>query len=305
MSAAGPGPGGWKPGEDAFRAAEVASQTRTARAQVNLTRITLAATLVAIFTATFTAVFSVNQSKSSLTVAEQSIEQQANESRLATAVMAIGGQTPAERVAGVELLWRHVDEQLTAAASTPVNSLDREDAHGLYISALIILSDFISRSQPGANAPCALPRQVDVQYAADELQNLLDAKARFMMLQPGSGPPAVDLSYAELCDQYWPRINFDGLSGANLPGIDLRGSNLQESRWGDAFLGGAQLQCADLRYADLSHATLTGADLRGANVADASLPHNLPASQLDGTVSVLARSWNPLPCLANGDGRTK
>jgi Pentapeptide repeats (8 copies) len=305
MTAGGPSPGGWKPGEDKFREAEVASQKRTARAQVNLTRITLLATLAAIFTAGFTAVFSVNQSnfsvkesRNSLTVAEQGIERQAGESRLATAVMAIGGQTPAERVAGVELLWRYVDEQLTAALSTPVNSGDRHDAHGLYLSAVIILSDFIPRTQPRVNAPCTLPRQLDVQYAADELQNLLNLKARFMMLQAGSEPPAVDLSYAELCDQYWFKINFEGLSGANFPGIDLRGSNLQWSRWGDAYLGGAQLQCADLRHADLSRATLIRADLRGANVADASLPRTLLASQRAGMVSVLNGNWNQQLCLA-------
>jgi Pentapeptide repeats (8 copies) len=303
MTAAGTSPEG-KLGEDKFRAAEVAAAEKTARAQVNLTKITLLATLVAIFTAAFTSVFSVNQSnfsvkesRNSLNVAEQGIERQAGESRLTTAVMAIGGQTPAERVAGVELLWRYVDEQLTAALGTRVNSGDREDAHGLYLSAVIILSDFIPRTQPGANAPCALPRQLDVQYAADELQNLLNLKARFMMLQAGGKPPAVDLSYAELCDQYWSNINFEGLSGANFPGIDLRGSNLQGSRWGDAYLGGAQLQCADLRHADLSHATLTGADLRGANVADASLPVTLRASQRAVTVSVLNGNWNQQLCL--------
>ena len=300
MSNAGPGPEDWKPREEDYRRDEVTSQKRTSTAQVITTVVAVVATVVAIFTAAF----AVIQSRSSLTVAEQGIERQTDESRLTTAVMAIGGQTPAERVAGVELLWRHVDERLTAAASTPLNSWDRQDARGLYTSALIILSDFIPRVQPGASIPCALPRQVDVQYAADELKQLLDAKARFMALKPGSRPLAVDLSYAELCDQSWPGVSFEGLSTAWLPGIDLRGSNLQGSLWGTAYLGGAQLQCADLRNADLSHASLEGADLRGANLAGALLPANLRTSQLIGAVSIPKGSWNPGPCLTNGYGRS-
>jgi hypothetical protein len=300
MSIAGSDPGGWKRNEENYRREEVTSQKRTSTTQVIITGVTVVATVVAIFTAAF----AVIQSRNSLTVAEQGIERQGDESRLTTAVTAIGGQTPAERVAGVELLWREVDERLTAAASTPLNSWDRQDARGLYMSALIILSDFIPRAQPGANTPCALPRQVDVQYAADELKQLLDAKAGFMALKPGSPPPAVDLSYAELCDQSWPGVSFEGLSAAWLPGIDLRGSNLQGSLWGTAFLGGAQLQCADLRNADLSHASLEGADLRGANLAGALLPGNLRTSQLIGAVSIPTGSWNPGPCLTNGYGRS-
>ena len=294
MNIAGSGPGDWKPREEDYRRYEVATQKRTSTAQVITTGVAVVGTLVAIFTAAF----AVIQSRNSLIAAEQASQQQADQNRLTTAVAAIGGQTPAERVAGVELLWRLVDERLTEATSMPLNSWDRQDARSLYTSALITLSDFVPRAQPGTNAPCRLPRQVDVQYAADELQQLLNAKARFMALKEGSSPPAIDLSYAELCDQSWPRVSFEGLSAAWLPGIDLRGSNLQGSLWGTAFLGGAQLQCADLRNADLSHASLEGADLRGANLAGALLPSNLRTSQLTGAVSIPEGSWNPGPCLA-------
>lgn len=300
MSMAGPGPGGWKLNEEQYRLDEVNSQKRMSTWQAVTTVVTIVATLAAIGTAAF----AVIQSRNSLTVAEQGIERQADETRLTTAVTAIGGQTPAERVAGVELMWRLVDERLTGAASTPLNSWDRQDARGLYTSALITLSDFIPRTQSGANAPCALPRQVDVQYAADELQQILNAKTQFMALKPGSSPPAIDLSYAELCDQSWPGISFEGLSGAWLPGLDLRGSDLQGSLWGTAYLGGAQLQCADLRNADLSHATLTGADLQGANLAGALLPGNLPKSQLIHVVSIPNGNWNPDQCLTTGYGRS-
>ena len=300
MNIAGSGRGDWKPREEDYRRDEVATQKRTSTAQVITTGVAVVGTLVAIFTAAF----AVIQSRNSLIAAEQASQQQADQNRLTTAVAAIGGQTPAERVAGVELLWRLVDERLTEAASPPLNSWDRQDARGLYTSALITLSDFIPRAQPGTNAPCGLPRQVDVQYAADELQQLLNAKARFMALKDGSSPPAIDLSYAELCDQSWPGVSFEGLSAAWLPGIDLRGSNLQGSLWGTAYLGGAQLQCADLRNADLSHASLEGADLRGANLAGALLPGNLRSSQLTGAVSIPTGSWNPGLCLTNGYGRS-
>lgn len=295
MSAVGSGQEGWRPHEEEYRRDEVASQKRLSKAQRIVTWTTVVATLVAIAAATLAVV----QSRDSVNVAEQGIQRQSEENRLATAVTAIGGQTVAERVAGVELLRRHVDERLAEAASTALNSWDRQDARDLYTSALVILANYLPRGPLAANAPCVLPRPLDAQYAAKELKQLLDSKAEFMALEPNSKPPAVDLSYVEMCNQSWPGIRFDGLSGAYLLKIDLRGSNLQMSQWGTAFLAGAKLQCADLRGANLSQATLTGADLRGANVAGAQFPSTLQAAQLVGAVRVPTGNWDPTSCLSN------
>lgn len=303
MSAVSSGTGGssgtgpWKRPEEEYRQKEIASQKRSSWAQVIATVLTATATLIA--------TFAVLQSRNAVHVAEQGIQRQTDETRLTTAVTAIGGTTPAERAAGIELLRRHVDERLTAATGTALNSWDRQDARGLYTSALIILSDYLPREQPGAKAPCA-PRPLDEKYAADELQQLLAEKAQFMALKPGSNPPAVDLSYAELCDQYWQGVSFDGIpkGKAWLLGIDLRGSNLRTSQWGTATLTGAKLQCADLQGADLSHATLTGADLRGANLAGAQLPSTRGKAKLDGANWTPRESWDPGRCLTNGYGRS-
>jgi hypothetical protein len=296
MSAVGSGPGGWKQDEKEYRYDEVVSQKQSARAQLKLTRITMVTTLVAILTA----FFAVFQSQESLHVAEQGIERQADENRLNTAVTAIAGQTPAERLAGVELLWRHVKERLMAAERTPLGSWDRQDVRGLYTSALIILTGFLPRVEHPANKACPVVKSLDVVYAADEVKQLLDERAQFMALMPGGPRPSVDISYAALCGQSWSGVRFDGLNAAYLMGIDLRGSNLKGSQWGNANLAKAKLQCANLSGAHLGSANLTGADLRGAIVAGAQLPNNLQAQQTVGTVRVAKEKWDPLKCLTDG-----
>ncbi len=282
-------PQGLQPKEEReLRLSEVRSQKYSAWAQL---LIGIAAVLAAVV-----AVIAASVAKTAVQATEVGIQRQTDESRLATAVTAIGGTTPAERVAGVELLRRLVEERLAAAAATPANSWDRWDAHGLYMTSTVILANYLR--SVSADPRCLSPMPLDDQYAADELESLLYMKADVLALKVGS-IPAIDLSHDELCQQYWPGIRFDWLATAYLKDIDLRGSDLYGSLWGSADLVGAQLQCTNLNGADLSDANLTAADLRGADLLGARLPKGLAPAQLMGSVRVPASKWNPAPCLEN------
>jgi Pentapeptide repeats (8 copies) len=286
-------PDDWKPGEKELRIQEVATQKRMSWVQ-----LVVAGTA---FLASLAAVGAVLVAWGGVNVAQKGIQRQADENRLATAVTAIGEKNAAERVGGVTLLRRHVEERLVAAASTAPNSPDRWDAYGLYTSALVILANYL-RGVPFTTAkePCPSPMPLDDQYAADALKQLLDMKAAVLALKVGSAP-TVDLSSVELCSQHWTDIKFDWLAAAYLLKINLRGSNLEDSHWGHAFLVGAQLQCANLSGADLSHTNMTAADLRGANLYRTKLPKNIKRARQAGVIHVPTSKWNPGPCLSNPD----
>jgi hypothetical protein len=283
-------PDDWKPGEKELRIKEVATQKRMSWAQLLVAGTALVASLAA--------VGAVLVARDAVNVAHEGIQRQTDESRLATVVTAIGEKNAAERVAGVTLLRRQVDERLMAAASTAPNSSDRWDAYGLYTSALVILANYLRGVPLTYKKPCPSPMPLDDQYAADELKHLLDMKAAVLALKVGS-PPTVDLSSVELCTQHWVGIRFDWLAAAYLLKINLTGSNLANSHWGHAYLVGAQLECANLSGADLSHTTMTAANLRGANLYRTQLPKNIKPAQLVGTISVPTPKWNPGPCLSN------
>jgi len=274
-----------------LRIKEVTTQKRMSWAQLVVALTALVASLAAV-----SAVVEANRA---VHVAQQGIQRQADETRLATAVTAIGEKEAAERVAGVTLLGRHVEERLVAAASTAPNSPDRSDAYGLYTSVLVILANYL-RGVPLTTAKehCPSPMPLDDQYAAKTLKQLLDMKAAVLALKVDSSPPTVDLSSVELCSQHWVDIRFDWLAAAYLLKINLTGSNLAGSHWGHAYLVGAQLECANLSGADLSHTTMTAANLRGANLYRTQLPNNIKSAQLVGAISVPTSKWNPGPCLS-------
>jgi hypothetical protein len=280
----------WNDGEKQLREREVAAQERGVAVQ-RRTLWSQVAVAVAAVVASLAAVFAAGQAKSAVNVAEQGLQAQDTENQLSTAVTAIGGATAAQRIAGVTLLERIVAEQLTSATTKQ----SRQNAYSLYLSSIIVLSNYLRSGPPLAvHGPCPTVG-VDVVYAADELETLLDMQQQVIGLKEGR--PAIDLSRTELCIQYWKGIRFDWLSSAYLWKIDLRGANLEDSRWGVAYLADAQLQCADLRGADLSDATLTGADLRGANLVGATLPKKLQDVKMAGVVTVPTQGWDQGSCL--------
>ena len=132
-------------------------------------------------------------------------------------------------------------------------------------------------------------RPLNVTYAADELAQLLtdQSQASAVSKQLKLSMPAIDLSYVELCGQYWLNVRFDWLGGRFMMGIDLRSANLAGAHMAGAYLAGAHLQCANLSGADLRGATLTGADLRGANLSGARFG-TLSRGRL---VNVSLRTW--------------
>jgi hypothetical protein len=273
-------------------------------------------------TAAVVAVISANVARTAVQATLLTIDRQSEESRLSTAVTAIGGTTPADRAAGMELLRRLVEQRLTAAEATPANSWDRADAHGLYVSSTVILANYLrSITADVTDEPhCLSPMPLDDQYAADGLQqllSLLSAKTAKEVLDMGA-KPSIDLSTDKLCQQFWAGIRFDGLHAADLKNIDLRGADLQWSVWGHANLKGADLQCthlyhanlrqadltnadlrgADLYNADLSQATLTGANLSGADLLNTKLPPGYTPADWADTSMVKPGPWDPGPCLA-------
>jgi hypothetical protein len=300
--------------ERKFRKREVTSQFVNSWAQILIGLVAIAAAVAA--------VKSANAAKITAQTTQLGIERQTDESRLGTAVTALGGTTPAGRAAGVELLRRLVEQRLTAAEATPANSWDRADAYGLYVSSTIILANYLRSvtADVTADPHCMSAMPLDDQYAADALQALLSAKTAKKVLDMGVGKPSIDLSTDKLCQQYWAGISFDWLDTADLKKVNLRGADLQWSVWGDhANLTGADLQCthlyhagfgqadltnadlrgADLYNADLSQAKLAGADLSGAILFKTKLPPGFTPADWKGTSTVQPGPWDPAQCLAD------
>jgi hypothetical protein len=201
----------------------------------------------------------------SVDTTREGIERQASEARLSTAIAAIGGDQPGERVGGLALLRRHVNSQLSAATSD-------EDAALLYTAALDVLENYL-RNPPDDPVSGGLGYGVpdvpsDNVYAAEELQGMMRLRSKVEALETDSFV-GVDLAEVQLRGQPWEGIDFSWLDGHYFLGIDLRGADLRNSIWGTSSLQKAYLQCADLDGANFTDTDLRGADLRGANVSDA------------------------------------
>jgi len=204
--------------------------------------------------------------------------------RLSAALEAIGGDEPAQRIAGIALLRRNVVERLDRAGSSGATYTDRRDAYGLFGTSMLIVQNYlrsaeVSSARPGtpAGAGYGVPKLAsETTYAARELLQLLKLKAQVVRL-PGD-KLGVDLSHVVLYGQPWSGIDFTWVNHFSR-GLDLRSANLKGLRWGTSYLGYSYLQCADLSKAvfgldrpdGLHNASLVFADLRGANPAGARL----------------------------------
>ena len=300
------------------------------RKTVRLQFIAVAAGLLA----SCAAAFAAYQAGAAVRASGQATTEQAADSQLSTAISAIGGSTPAERVAGMTLLDLNAHSRIAAAS----NELSRQDAFGEYVTAVDVLVNYIrddetagTASTPQASptaspvaSPAASPaasfgpgygvppggqsEPFDVLYAAAELRDLLSMRIQVESLHPAEGV-GVDLSGDELSGLSWADVQL-GWVDAYLPKIDLRGANLSGSSWAHADLAGAFLQCADLSGADfagadLKDADLPGADVEGANFAGAHL-HGAHLSNVFGRAAGLRHELpvtsfdsDPLTCEAN------
>jgi Pentapeptide repeats (8 copies) len=273
MAVSGMSSGSGSTGSDPIEVAYKRSQIRAAWAQVTGTAIALTAAMIAAFVA-WQGQVAVNHNA-------QTTLQQSEDSQLSTAIMALGANNTAERVAGLLLLARNTSARFTLS---PKTGEARADLFNDYTTALQILSGYLSSNGQdflthvstgqervkfgrgyGLPPPPGLP--LDLVYAGDQVAYLLDLENEVAALKMGR--PAIDLSNDELMGQRWHRVNFKWVK-AYMAGIDLRGATLTNSQWGNhSYLGYSHLQCADLRSADFRGANLTYADLRGANLQDA------------------------------------
>jgi hypothetical protein len=290
--------GAW---EKPLREQEIRNQRRGTRFQL-VTAIAASATALA-------AVWlSINASKA-ISVAKQSVERQAEENRIGTAVDAIKSDGPvAQRIAALTLLRRQAIQKLERANEGDPNDTDRRDALDFFRSTLKVLDGYIRepvRSSPDQAALADPSLPLDVHSAARDMQQMLTRKSLFNDVRSGGDLsildrelPDIDLSDASLYRVLLNGLDMSWLSAGDFSGIDLRFARLEGSRWRRSDLTSANLRCAmfptahfdagvkksgekdptDLSNADVRNADLTGADLRGATLASA----NLQGAKLDG-----------------------
>jgi hypothetical protein len=255
----------------------------------------------------------------------QTTLRQAEDIQLSTAITALGSSQPAERVAGLLLLTRNTADRF---ALSPETGEPPSEVYGDYTTALQILSGYLSSQSHaligngaggtkktfglgyGTPPPAGFP--LDITYAADQVELLLDRSMESKVLSLHDGRPRIDLSYDELYGQPWSGINFRWISGW-LPGIDLRGASLDSSQWSrgsnlsHSFLQCANLQNANFRGANLTDAHLNGAYVQGANFRNARI-RNIQLKYVYGHAkwprwrkvdSLSATKWHQDACLSD------
>jgi uncharacterized protein YjbI with pentapeptide repeats len=273
----------WKDRELELREREVSSGRASIVVQFVVAIVALGTVIVALF--------AVRAAREAVDATREGIERQGNEDRLSTAIQAIGGDQPGERVGGLALLRRHVANQLSDANEEGTDQ-KRLEAHLLYTTALRVFENYLrhppdDQAEGGGGLGSGTPEvPTDNIYAARELQGMMRLKSQVEKLDLDAlhidralyPRPTLDLSNAQLRGQSWREIDFSWLDdGHNFVGIDLRGANLAGSTWGTSSLEKAFLQCADLDGARFMGTDLRGADLRGANISDA----NFTGAQVD------------------------
>ena len=295
-----------------MRRQEVSSQRRGTWLQTFTVIAALAAALAAVYV-------SINASRA-IDVAKESVERQAEESRLSTALADVDTGPTAKRVAAFALLQRHATQTLENASERGASERERRDALSLFRATLDVLASYVKdpvrdsdqppppseATSPGfAIGDPFVPR--DVYYAVSSIKAMLDRKSLFYEVrgEPDDLPardrelPSLDLSNAHYYGVAWDGIDLAWLSGKDFRGVDLRRASLARSKWRGS-LEGAFLRCAtltgarfdtslpnrtDMRDADMRRANLTNADLRNADLRGASLEGaNLEGANLKGAL---------------------
>lgn len=219
--------------------------------------------------ATGAAAWAALQAGRAVETAQRIASDQAAENRFTSAVTSIGGKSTAEQVAGLTLLRRAVEMQITTAINNRGSQQEVWDAYDEYSTALDIIPTYLRDITKPGKAP-----SLAADYAAAELERTMKMGPR--VYEVSKSRANIDLALVGLSGIDWTGVDFTPLGSAWMPKIDLRNADLAKSRWGGAYLENADLRCADLRGADLSHATLSYAKLSGADFAGAKLP---PPSQ--------------------------
>ena len=231
------------------------------------------------------AVFAALQAAKAVSTAQDAVERTAREQRLTNGIQAMGGDTAAQRIAGIALMRRSVTEELNRVAGSGDSGdatleRDRRNARAAYLSTIDALENYVgawgrpdveglrgaSYDSPTSDvgptttarpssltasniADYVVPK--DVIYAANELQKLVDPELK-PQAETLDAVPSLDLANAALWGISWPDFDPDWLTAKWFAAIDLRGANLTRSDWGTSFLGEARLQCAKLSHATFS-----------------------------------------------------
>jgi uncharacterized protein YjbI with pentapeptide repeats len=293
----------WVQRERELREVEVANQGRGVAAQRRGTLFQLFIALAAVIAAVAALWISLN-AREAVDVARDSVERQAEENRIGTAVGAINADGPvAQRVAALTLLRRQAIQKLEHAKEGGATAAERRDALNLFRATLRTLESYIrdpvgfTRPEPWAVGDPQLPR--DVHSASLDVREMLTRKSLFNDVRGDRGElskldrelPQLDLNFTSLYGVNLSDIDMSWLSANDFHGIDLRMAIMPGSKWQGTKkqgtkLYGAYLRCAkftnadfyqrgrratDLSNADLRNANLSGADLREANLQGAKL----------------------------------
>jgi uncharacterized protein YjbI with pentapeptide repeats len=256
--------------------------------------------LIGMITA-FAAVYAAGQAAEAVQTAQEAVLRSNREQRMTTGIQSMGGETAAQRIAGIGLLSRSVSAELERVAALQAPSGDdedvdreRRDAVAAYLATLDALENYVGTwpdDVPDGQRRARTGRvPKDVYYAGGEILRLLNHDNQ-IEAQADGAEPGLDLTGAHLAGISWARLDVSWVRFF-APLLDLRGANLSSSRWGTAMLWGADLRdarltgaafaegdpaapeglvCADLRGADLADADLRGVDLRGALLRNADL----------------------------------
>jgi uncharacterized protein YjbI with pentapeptide repeats len=288
----------WQIRERQLREEEVAAQRRATWLQ--------SFTAVAAVIAASAAIWISLNAREAIDVAKDSVERQAEENRIGTAVGAINSDGPvAQRLAALTLLRRQAIQKLENANDSDATDAERRDALNLFRSTLKTLESYIrepvgfTRPDPWAVGDTQLPR--DVHSVGFDVTQMLTRKFLFNDVRGHRGElseldrelPQLDLNYTSLYGVNLGDIDMSWLSANDFHGIDLRRATIPGSRWQGTKLHDAYLRCANLTNAhfnkrganatNLSNADMRRANLSKADLRDANLESvNLEGANLDG-----------------------
>ena len=253
-----------------------------------------ALTLIAALLTAIAAVLAAKAATEAVSTAQDAVLRASREQRLSSGIESMGGDTSAQRIAGIGLLTRSVANEMRRVEGTKESAddedweRDRREVNASYIATMNALENYIGswrgpagdagavappsgRETPTSNQIVGYVVPKDVIYAANEVRALtgedVEKSAESLDLTP-----SIDLSAAPLSGLPLTGLDVSWLGTFYAPGIDLRQASLANTTWGKAAkLMGGHLQCARLTDADLSGANLQDADLRGADLTGADL----------------------------------
>ncbi len=253
-----------------------------------------ALTLVAALLTAIAAVLAAKAATEAVSTAQDAVLRASREQRLSSGIESMGGDTSAQRIAGIGLLTRSVANEMRRVEGTKESAddedweRDRREVNASYIATMNALENYIgSWRGPAGDAGAVAPppvgshRRPTRSWGTSSRRTSSTPPTRSASLtgedveksaESLDLTPSIDLSAAPLSGLPLTGLDVSWLGTFYAPDIDLRQASLANTTWGKAAkLMGGHLQCARLNDADLSGANLQDADLRGADLTGADL----------------------------------